>query len=444
MHDIEIMEIVSKEVDESLKNLIVSEGLDPNDQRILSLAQKLSTRVHESAGQDNPDYNPEFDNAIYELKAIFEDLVLHAFRAFEIKELTIDPNSLAIENIKVLMINAKAKGIFGLREGPLSQDAFYDQMRLMFDNSDELIKQGIAELLSVGRITQIFPLLYQGEIRHFRSLIRLIRVGTKTFIVLVTNDISDVRNKEKIINNQLHKLQDRKKELERYIESNLQLENFAYIASHDLKAPLRTVLSFSQLIKRSSYDTLPDRDKKFLDLVIQSSNNMMLLIEDLVVFSRVNSVKVESGPIELGRFYDSVLINLASEFEKKDSEIKWNIEDQVIHADKSKLIQLFGNLIRNAIKFTEKDKKPVVEISMQETEEAYKFSVKDNGIGISEKHLKKIFGIFEKLHSKDVYEGTGLGLSICTKIVDQHGGTIWVESEEGRGSTFFFTLSKDL
>ena len=346
--------------------------------------------------------------------------------------------------IRDRLINSSAKSIFGLSEGPLSQEDFYNQLRMMFDNSEELIKQAIARLLSVGRISQEYSLAYQGKIRRYSSLIRLIRVGSKTFLVRDTTDISEVSNKEKIINDQIHKLQERKIELEKYIESNLQLENFAYIASHDLKAPLRTVLSFSQLIKRSSYDVLPDRDKKFLDILIKSSSNMMLLIEDLLTFSRVNSIKVQYAPIELSGFFETILIDLTSECEKKGAEIQWNIEDAVIHADKTKLLQLFENLIRNAIKFTVKDVKPVVKISMEETEDMYKFSVNDNGIGISEKHLKKIFGIFEKLHSKDVYEGTGLGLSICSKIVEQHGGTIWVESEEGVGSTFSFTLSKNL
>ena len=430
--------------DESLKNIIVAEGLDPNDDRILSLARKLSTSEYERLRQQYPNCQEESISRIYEHKAIFQDLVLNADRAFEVKEVTVDTSKLIIKDIKVILINSSAKSIFGLSEGPLSQEAFYNQLRMMFDNSEELIKQAIARLLSVGRISQEYSLAYQGKIRRYSSLIRLIRVGSKAFLVRDTTDISEVSNKEKIINDQIHKLQERKIELEKYIESNLQLENFAYIASHDLKAPLRTVLSFSQLIKRSSYDVLPDRDKKFLDILIKSSSNMMLLIEDLLTFSRVNSIKVQYAPIELSGFFETILIDLTSECEKKGAEIQWNIEDAVIHADKTKLLQLFENLIRNAIKFTVKDVKPVVKISMEETEDMYKFSVNDNGIGISEKHLKKIFGIFEKLHSKDVYEGTGLGLSICSKIVEQHGGTIWVESEEGVGSTFSFTLSKNL
>jgi len=437
-----VMEIVSNEVEVSLKDIIVSEGLDPNDERILSLAHKLSRR--EPNNLELPNINCE-NESVLERYAIFEDLVYDdELHAWEVKEVTVDTRDFSINDINVIHVNDRAKRLFGLSHGPLSKDAFYDLLKIMFDDSDELIRRSVARLFSVGRIIQKYSLAYQGKIRQYSSVIRLIRVGAKTFLVRVTTDISDVSNKEKIINDQIHKLQDRKKELEKYIESNLQLENFAYIASHDLKAPLRTVLSFSQLIKRSSYDALPDRDKKFLDIVIKSSSNMMLLIEDLLTFSRVNSIKVQYAPLQLSGFFETILIDLTSECEKKGAEIQWNIEDRVIHADKTKLLQLFENLIRNAIKFTETEIKPVVRISMEETEDLYKFSVKDNGIGISEKHLKKIFGIFEKLHSKDVYEGTGLGLSICSKIVEQHGGNIWVESEEGVGSTFNFTLSKNL
>ena len=148
--------------------------------------------------------------------------------------------------------------------------------------------------------------------------------------------------------------------------------------------------------------------------------------------------------VQLAKFYEMMGNTFDAEGMLKQTQRGARQQAAVIHADKTKLLQLFENLIRNAIKFTVKDVKPVVKISMEETEDMYKFSVNDNGIGISEKHLKKIFGIFEKLHSKDVYEGTGLGLSICSKIVEQHGGTIWVESEEGVGSTFSFTLSKNL
>ncbi len=439
-----IKEIVSNKVDQSLKNLIASEGLDPNDERILSLARKFSERSYNESKSKHTGLNGEPIDSNYERNAIFEDLVLHAYRACDVYEVTVDKINFAIKDINIILINNKAKSIFGLSDGPLSPEAFNDQMGFMFDNSDILIKRGVAKLLSKGRIKQNYSIEHQGEIRLFSSLVRLISVGTKSFLVRITNDISEEHRKEEIINDQINKLKDKKKELEKYIESNLQLENFAYIASHDLKAPLRTVLSFSQLIKRSSYDVLPERDKKFLDIVIQSSGNMMLLIEDLLTFSRVNSIKVQYEPIELKSFFETVLIDLTSAIEKKEADIRWNIDNRVIHADKTKLLQLFENLIRNAIKFTDKDVKPVVEISLGETEQLYKFSVKDNGIGISEKHLKKIFGIFEKLHSKDDFEGTGLGLSICSKIVDQHGGAIWVESEEGVGSTFYFTLSKNL
>jgi signal transduction histidine kinase len=436
---VETMDMLSTQVDESTKRLILSEGLDPNDPRLLSLVRRLSARQPKKKVEQQPTVQQESQNAIFEF--IFEDLVLHAARAFEVKEITLDPDSNEIKDINILLINSKAKSLFDLTEGPMTKAEFNDQMRIMFDNSEERIKEAFGELLAEGRISQKFTLLYEGEARYFSSLIRLIHVGQKSFLVRVTNDISESQSQH----DQLHKLQDKKEKLESYIESNLQVENFAYIASHDLKAPLRTVLSFSQLIKRSSYDILPDRDKSFLDLVIQSSNNMMLLIEDLIIFSRVNSEEIEYKSVELFHFLEAISADLISEFEEKKVEIEWDIiEDKVIQADKTKLLQLFRNLIGNAIKFTENEEKVLVEISMHEMEDMYQFSVKDNGIGISEKHLEKIFGIFEKLHSKDVYSGTGLGLSICSKIVDQHGGSIWVESEVGHGSTFFFTLSKNI
>lgn len=239
-------------------------------------------------------------------------------------------------------------------------------------------------------------------------------------------------------------LQSKNDQLVKYIDSNLQLENFAYIASHDLKAPLRTVSSFAYLLKQKSYSLLDEKSKGYLDIVVKSSGNMQLLIDDLLRFSRVGTQKVKLKTLNLDDILQRILIELNTNIKEAKAKIEVGDLPSSIIADESMMIQIFQNLIGNAIKFRRENITPIINVTSEDKGNFWEFAIADNGIGIKKENYSKIFGTFEKLHSNDVFEGTGLGLSICQKISQNHGGNIWVEANENNGSTFKFTISKKI
>lgn len=227
-------------------------------------------------------------------------------------------------------------------------------------------------------------------------------------------------------------------------QSNIELQNFAYVASHDLKEPLRMVNSFSGLLKRKYNDVLDDRGQEYMYYITDAVDRMGILLDDLLDYSRVTTSDKNSEPVNTGNVAATVKMNLTPRLEEKSGEVIINYDKMPnIQGNKSQFGQLLQNLISNGLKF-QKDKPPVVELDCEERKKDYLFSVKDNGIGISKENQAKVFDMFTRLHTREQYEGTGIGLSTCKKIVDRHGGEIWLESEEGKGTTFFFTISKQL
>jgi two-component system, chemotaxis family, sensor kinase Cph1 len=224
------------------------------------------------------------------------------------------------------------------------------------------------------------------------------------------------------------------KELER---SNKELEQFAYVTSHDLKEPLRMVTSFTQLLENRYKGKMDSDADEFIEYIIDGTLRMQQLLDDLLAYSKItNEVKYE--PIELNGVIKESINNLKVAIDESDAEINYTTLPPVV-ANRTQMIQLFQNLIANAIKF-QSTKKPIISISSKKKGQKYIFSVKDNGIGIDSKYQKRIFMVFQRLHTNEEYEGTGIGLSITKKIVAQHNGAIWVKSKIGRGSTFYFTL----
>jgi light-regulated signal transduction histidine kinase (bacteriophytochrome) len=222
--------------------------------------------------------------------------------------------------------------------------------------------------------------------------------------------------------------------------SNRELEQFAYVASHDLQEPLRMVSSFTQLLERRYKDKLDSDADEYIDFIVEGSHRMKDLIDDLLVFSRLNTDKKEFKLTDLNQLLENVLFNFESVIE--DNKIQIAIDSlPIIKCDASQINQLFQNLISNAIKFRN-DESPEIHIACQNSDNNWLFSVSDNGIGIDSEHQKKIFNVFSRLHTRDEYEGTGIGLSICKRIIERHGGEIWVESEPRQGSTFYFTITK--
>lgn len=232
-----------------------------------------------------------------------------------------------------------------------------------------------------------------------------------------------------------------KKTTEELERSNKELEQFAYIASHDLQEPLRSISSFTELLARRYKNKLDPEADEFIDYITNGTKRMQEMINDLLILSRVGTRGKEFLPTDIKSVIDYVLINLRVLIEKNQAVI--TVDNMpIINVDQSQFIQLFQNLIDNAIKFRKKDPQiiPQAHISAKRERNEWIFSIQDNGIGIDPKNFPKLFVIFQRLHSKEEYPGTGIGLAMCKKIVTRHGGRIWIDSKLGKGSTFYFSV----
>ena len=230
--------------------------------------------------------------------------------------------------------------------------------------------------------------------------------------------------------------------LNRLEKSNYDLEQFAYVASHDLQEPLRMITSFLQLLQRRYGENLDQDANEFIGFAVDGAARMQKLINDLLTFSRLNTKPVQFREIKTKEVLDQVIFESKIFIENNDAEITYD-PLPAISADYSQMVQLFQNLIVNAIKYRGTER-PEVHISARSKGNNWLFSVQDNGMGIEVNQSDRIFKIFQRLHGRDEYEGTGIGLAIAKRIVERHGGTIWVESEPGKGSTFYFTIPKEV
>jgi PAS domain S-box-containing protein len=233
-----------------------------------------------------------------------------------------------------------------------------------------------------------------------------------------------------------HALVDKAAELER---SNAELERFAYVASHDLQEPLRMVSSYTELLARRYTGRLDEDADTFIAYAVDGVHRMQRLINDLLVYSRVSTRDSDLRPTASGEALQQALANLSRTIEERGAVIDAGPLPDVL-ADPTQLTQLFQNLVSNAIKFQAEATTPQVTIRAHARDAAWEFSVQDNGIGIAADYFDRIFVLFQRLHTREAFTGTGMGLAICKKIVERHGGRIWVESTEDQGSTFFFTL----
>ena len=222
------------------------------------------------------------------------------------------------------------------------------------------------------------------------------------------------------------------------IRSNQELEQFAYVASHDLQEPLRAVNSYAQLLARKYQGNLDAKADKYINYLVEGATRMQQLINDLLEFSRVGTRGKELVPTDCEKILSQVLQNLQVAIAQNHALITHDSLPTVT-GDETQLIQLFQNLLSNAIKF-HREEPPRVHLSVQQEEKEWTFTVQDNGIGMEPEYFDRIFTIFQRLHSKSEYPGTGIGLAICKKIVERHGGRIWVESQLGSGTVFYFTL----
>jgi signal transduction histidine kinase len=222
--------------------------------------------------------------------------------------------------------------------------------------------------------------------------------------------------------------------------SNAELEQFAYVASHDLQEPLRKVTSFCQMLERRYAGQLDERADQYIAFAVDGAKRMQILINDLLAFSRVGRMGREPELVDADDLVDAARANLSSGIEETGADVVVEGDLPTVHGERSLLTLVFQNLIGNGIKF-HGDETPRVRISAEREDGFYRFTVADNGIGIDPEYSERIFIIFQRLHTKDAYAGTGIGLAMCRKVVEHHGGRIWLEpSQNGAGSTFRFTL----
>ncbi|WP_182866453.1 sensor histidine kinase [Rhodopirellula sp. JC639] len=254
--------------------------------------------------------------------------------------------------------------------------------------------------------------------------------GQVAWILSEGIDITDQRIREdelKHLNSELSK-------------SNRELEQFAYVASHDLKEPLRKISSFAQLLQQEYGSKLSEEATEYIEFIVSSADRLMTLISDLLSISRISSQGKQLAPVDANAALAEAISNLQMAIEESGAEITVESFPTLI-ADPNQLTQLFQNLIENAIKYHGQNP-PQIHVGGRQIGPQYECFVKDNGIGIEEKYAERIFEIFKRLHSRGEYPGTGVGLAICKKIVQRMGGRIWLESTPGDGSTFYFTINR--
>ncbi len=232
------------------------------------------------------------------------------------------------------------------------------------------------------------------------------------------------------------------KQTKELANSNSELEKFAYVASHDLQEPLRMITSFLAQIERKYEDLLDEKGKQYIHFATDGAKRMRQIIQDLLEYSRVGRVDMKREKVDINEIIKSVTILQRKVIEEKNAEVKWD-SLPIVKANKGAMQQLFQNLIQNALNYQKEEVKPKIKVWAEEEEKQWRLFVKDNGIGIDPKYSNQIFTIFHRLHGRDEYSGTGVGLAICKKIVEDHGGIIGVDSELGKGSTFFFTIEKN-
>ncbi len=278
--------------------------------------------------------------------------------------------------------------------------------------------------------TKDIPIIFLTAKTEAESIVKGFELGGQDYVTKPFNSM------ELLARVQTHlMLRKSQKQLKR---SNKDLEQFAYIVSHDLKNPLNTMLGFLQLIQMDIENEEYSKLKEYIVLAFEKGKYMNNLIDDLLEFSRLQRSKISLEFIDLNEVVFRATGLLREIIKEKDAQINYN-ELPTIKSDRMQMTQLFQNLIGNAIKYC--DKKPEITINATQDNQFHLISIKDNGIGIAENKLENIFEVFQRVdHKNKEYEGTGIGLAICKKIVERHHGKIWASSDEGNGSTFWFTL----
>jgi PAS domain S-box-containing protein len=359
--------------------------------------------------------------------------MMESLRESEQRLQTMLDNSTAVIYMKDLqgrymIINHRYEALFHVNrdeiKGKTDHDIFPKEIADAFQTNDR-------EVIAAGIALESEEVAPQDDGLHTYLTIKFPLFDSEGKIYAVcgmSTDISDRKAAE-------IELQHQKQDLAR---SNAELQKFAYVASHDLQEPLRMITSYLELLERRYNGQLDDKADQFIAYAVDGAARMQALINDLLNYSRIRTRGQSFQAIDCTVALNNALRNLQVAITDNNATITYDSLPQV-NADATQLTQLFQNLIGNAIKFRSEDP-PHIQISAKPTDGNWLFSVRDNGIGIEAQYTERIFVIFQRLHSRMEYPGTGMGLAICKKIVERHGGTLWVESKPNEGSTFYFTL----
>ena len=328
---------------------------------------------------------------------------------------------------KITDVNNSTEAVTGYsREQIIGTDFsdYFTEPEMAKEGYQKVFREGFVrdyELKIKHKNGHITPVLYNASVYHDDN-------GEVIGVFAAARDITERKKAEEMLKLNISEL----------ARSNAELEQFAYVSSHDLQEPLRMIGSYLQLLERRYQGQLDDKADKYIHFAVDGAARMQHLINDLLEFSRVTTHAKDLEITNVESVYNQVLINLEVSMKENNAIITYDQFPEVM-ADDIQLSQVFQNLISNAIKFRGEDD-PKIHIGVVRKSDQWLFSVKDNGIGIDSKHKDRIFEVFKRLHKRRDYPGTGIGLSICKKIIERHGGNIWVESELGYGSVFYFTL----
>lgn len=331
----------------------------------------------------------------------------------------------------ILRWNSRAEAISGWTANEIIGKDLYES--ILPRRYREVHKKQMLQFLETGDNSLLYKSI-EIEAIHKKGIefpvsytISAAKVNDQQIFIGFVRDITEHKKIQEQLDNKT-------KELSR---SNTELEQFAYIASHDLQEPLRTITSYLELLEKRYNDKLDKDATDFIHFAVDGSTRMRILIQSLLEYSRVNRIK-PFGWIDTNELLADVLENLSTSVKENNAVIKIDKLPK-IYGDYVLINQLFQNLIENAIKFKRADP-PEITVSCVQKNNEYLFSVKDNGIGIKKEHFSRLFIVFQRLHTQQEYPGVGIGLAICKKIVEKHGGKIWIESEINEGSTFYFTI----
>jgi len=317
-----------------------------------------------------------------------------------------------------------------------------------------LLNEGLAIVIANGTYNELYdkwfgPIMPQPQVKWTQRLKHLFSILVPILFLAAVIGIWYLRREVANKTNYLQKEIQERKQAERALKktladlkkSNADLEQFAYVASHDLQEPLRAVIGFLQLLQSKYQGQLDEKGQHYIERAVKAGHRMQRLIGDLLKVSRVNTPNTSFEPADLTKIVEEILEHLQSTIKEKNGVVTYS-KLPTLTVDRNQIQSLFQNIISNSLKYNE-NLKPTIEIGYEDKGQAPCFFIKDNGIGIAKEFHGKIFMIFQRLHARQAYSGSGIGLALCRKIVQRHQGKIWVESESGKGATFYFTLPQN-